>query len=199
MQAEPPSEKATLRKALRARLSSVSASDWDEGSRRIRERLVARPFWAASRRVLLFAALARELDISPLLAGDRGEGKTLALPRYDASRDAYEAAVIRDAEMDIVVGHYGIREPSDDCPSLPLISLDLVAVPGLGFDGNGRRLGRGRGYYDRLLAHVRGIRCGIALDCQILPSVPAEPHDQLLDCILTPTRWFACRPRAGVK
>ena len=71
-----------------------------------------------------------------------------------------------------------------------LNSLDLVLVPGLGFDAAGHRLGRGRGFYDRLLVQIAGTKCGVAFDEQMRPSIPAEQHDILLNCILTPTQWL---------
>jgi 5-formyltetrahydrofolate cyclo-ligase len=63
-------------------------------------------------------------------------------------------------------------------------------VPGVAFDLHGRRLGRGKGFYDRLLADVRGKTCGVAFDEQIVREVPVEPHDSDVNCILTPTRWI---------
>ena len=68
--------------------------------------------------------------------------------------------------------------------------LDFILVPGVAFDLHGRRLGRGRGYYDILLAKVRGTTCGVAFDEQIVREVPVEPHDSDVNCILTPTRWI---------
>ena len=73
---------------------------------------------------------------------------------------------------------------------MPLNRLDFVLVPGIAFDLQGRRLGRGKGYYDRLLAEVRGKTCGVAFDEQIVDEIPVEPHDIHVNCILTPTRWI---------
>ncbi|HTG44362.1 MAG TPA: 5-formyltetrahydrofolate cyclo-ligase, partial [Verrucomicrobiae bacterium] len=72
----------------------------------------------------------------------------------------------------------------------PLNRLDFVLVPGVAFDSTGRRLGRGRGFYDQLLAGVTGIKCGVALDEQIVEKLPTEAHDIAMDYILTPTRWL---------
>jgi len=78
--------------------------------------------------------------------------------------------------------------------------LDLALVPGVAFDLNGHRLGRGKGYYDRLLAMLTGPACGVAFDQQIVSQVPNEPHDVRLSCILTPTRWHdVTGPRAALK
>ena len=90
---------------------------------------------------------------------------------------------------DLSVGQFGIFEPTQVCPRVNLNELDFLLVPGVGFTLAGRRLGRGKGYYDRLLAEARGTKCGVAFDWQVTVDVPAEPHDILLDCIVTPTRW----------
>ena len=63
-------------------------------------------------------------------------------------------------------------------------SCDAFAI-----DGSGTRLGRGKGYYDRLLAAVRGTKCGVAFDEQIVGAIPVGPLDIRVNCIVTPTRW----------
>ena len=83
-----------------------------------------------------------------------------------------------------------------DCEPAPLNRLDLVLVPGVAFDAQGRRLGRGKGFYDRLLAKVRGHKCGVAFDVQIVSGLPEEPHDVRVDSILTPSRWHLCQRAA---
>jgi len=65
----------------------------------------------------------------------------------------------------------------------------LILIPGIAFDLHGRRLGRGKGFYDRLLTEIRGVKCGIAFDEQIVEKIPVEPHDVRMDFILTPTRF----------
>ncbi len=87
-------------------------------------------------------------------------------------------------------GRFGIREPVDRCTHLGLNRLDLILVPGVAFDLNGRRVGRGKGYYDRLLRLASGRKCGVGFDEQLVSEVPVEAHDILLNCILTPTRWL---------
>ena len=70
------------------------------------------------------------------------------------------------------------------------VTPDWLFIPGLGFDLKGARLGRGKGFYDRLLADVRGSKCGVAFDEQLVATVPVGPRDIPLNCILTPTRWI---------
>lgn len=139
---------------------------------------------------MLYAPRADEPDIWPMAGEALGNGKSVALPRHDAGIGGYIAAQIRHIEHDIRIGRFGIREPDDGCAVMALNRLDLILVPGVAFDLQGRRLGRGKGFYDQLLANVRGLICGVAFDEQVVAELPVEPHDVHLDCILTPTRWI---------
>jgi 5-formyltetrahydrofolate cyclo-ligase len=176
-----------LRK-LRGKAPSVRAAD----SQAICRRLIEAPIWEETRSVLFFAPMPEEPDIWPVFMEIWKHGVTVALPKFDPGRKAYAAHRVSDPQTDLVVGHFGIREPGPDCPEHPINLLDVVLVPGVAFDLRGRRLGRGAGYYDRLLIGVRGTTCGIAFDEQISGELPVEPHDIHVNCILTPTRWLSC-------
>jgi 5-formyltetrahydrofolate cyclo-ligase len=146
--------------------------------------------WQEAKTLMLFAPLPEELDVWPLLGAALAAGKQVALPRYAGTSAEYIACWVREPEKDLEVGHYGIREPNETCTIVPLLRLDFILVPGVAFDLHGRRLGRGKGHYDRVLAAARGTTCGVAFDEQIVREVPVEPHDVHLNCILTPTRWI---------
>lgn len=182
--------KASLRRQVSDRLKAMTPAARREGSTRAVESLAAQAAWRDARSVLLYAPMEGELDIWPLAALALAEGKTLALPRYHAPTNTYAACMVRDLAADIRTGFYGIREPVEHCQKLSLKQLDLILVPGVAFDAHGRRLGRGKGYYDRLLAGIDGIRCGVGFDEQVVPEVPVAAHDISVNCILTPTRWL---------
>jgi 5-formyltetrahydrofolate cyclo-ligase len=89
-------------------------------------------------------------------------------------------------------GHFGIAVPRRTGPGLDLRWFDLVVVPLVGVDAEGRRLGMGGGFYDRALAFRRARRCwrgpllvGFAFDCQRVAGVYADPWDVRLDCLAT--------------
>jgi 5-formyltetrahydrofolate cyclo-ligase len=146
--------------------------------------------WRKAGSVLFFAPFADEPHLDSLLAVALNARKLVALPRFDSGKKNYVACQIQNLTEDLVSGQFGIREPNNSCPVLSLNRLDLILVPGIAFDLHGRRLGRGKGYYDQLLADVRGTTCGMAFDEQIVADIPMEPHDIPLNCILTPTRWI---------
>jgi len=85
-----------------------------------------------------------------------------------------------------VAGVFGLREPRDDAPAVPLPDLTAIIVPGIAFDPTGHRLGWGRGYYDATLSAARSITSiGIAFACQLLPRVPSTPTDLPVHLVIT--------------
>jgi 5-formyltetrahydrofolate cyclo-ligase len=145
--------------------------------------------------VLFFAPLPDEPDVTTLIDEALRTGRKVALPRFRPDSAIYEAAQIA-SRNDLRSGRFGALEPVAGCPSISLNQLDLILVPGIAFDLTGRRLGRGKGFYDRLLAEVRGHKCGVAFDVQIVAGLPEEPHDVRIDSILTPSRWQLCQRAA---
>lgn len=182
--------KIGLREQVKLRLASISAEARQESSLRACGLLSGQPVWQQAASVLLYAPMSTELDVWPLLQAALEGGKMVALPKFDVGTQLYKAYQIKDLRQDVRVGHYGIREPLQSCAPVELNRLDFILVPGIAFDLHGRRLGRGKGYYDRLLAAVRGKTCGVAFDEQIVNQIPVEPHDSDVNCILTPARWI---------
>ena len=132
------------------------------------------------------------MDVWPLLEETVAGGKIVALPRFDPSDQIYTAGRVQNPRTEIAIGQFGIREPKLFCSEIVLSRLDLILVPGVAFDLRGRRLGRGRGFYDRLLVVTGGVKCGIAFDEQLVEKIPAEAHDEPMDFILTPIQCVEC-------
>ena len=181
--------KLNLRRRLRQKVTLLTQQQRCEHAAELLKMVLEQAAWRNARRILLYFPRPDEPDIRLIESASREAGKTVAFPRYRPRTDDYDAAVIAAANEDAQPGKFGILEPLPRCPALPLNQLDLVLVPGVGFDLLGRRLGRGRGFYDRLLAQVTGVKCGVAFDEQMVEEIPVEAHDVFLDCILTPTRW----------
>ena len=186
--------KKALRDLMRSFLKEISPHDRETASAKIRTQLKAHPLWARSRNILFFAPLPQEIDLWPLLPEALAAGKSAFLPRYHPESESYVAAEIGNPESECVPGRFGIREPSPAYPEAPLKHLDLILVPALGFDKLGGRLGRGRGFYDRLLAQAPGVKCGVGYDRQLLEEVPVDAHDIRMNYILTPSGWIDSLP-----
>lgn len=183
-------QKSALRAMIRAEVQRLSPTDRARSSEQLGVRLRQREAWKRAHAISFFAPMPDEPDIWPLIAQALASGRVVALPRYSKATQSYVVRQVLDLQTDIGIGYFGVREPLEACEEVPLNRLDLVLVPGVGFDSRGQRLGRGKGFYDRLLAGVSGAKCGIAFDEQIVAEVPAGPHDVRVNCILTPTRWI---------
>jgi 5-formyltetrahydrofolate cyclo-ligase len=190
MTSGPKIEKESLRKEIRAQLKAMTPEHRATASGRACALLEQQAVWKKAEVIFFYAPLLEELDIWPLIGDSLAAGKTVALPRFDPTTQRYIACAIQDPAKDLSHGQFGIREAGAHCIAVPPNRLDLVLVPGVAFDLQGRRLGRGKGFYDQMLASVRGTTCGVAFDEQIVETIPVEPHDVHLNCILTPTRWI---------
>lgn len=142
-------------------------------------------------RVALYAALPDELPTRPLFEALRAEGRRCLLPRV-RSRDLEFVPVMNWDEL--LPAQLGILTPPPRRPAEDLRPQDLALVPGVAFDGAGRRLGRGGGFYDRAFADVSRspLLVGVAYALQVVAEVPAGSRDRAVDAIVTERglRWF---------
>ena len=124
------------------------------------------------------------MDTSLLWTHSASTGKTFLYPRVEG--DDLHFLIVESAH-DLRPGKWNLHEPTGDEPRVP----ELVLVPGLGFDPDGHRLGRGKGFYDRWLAdHSDIATLGVCFDFQIVPHIPVEPHDRRMDGVVTDQRTF---------
>jgi 5-formyltetrahydrofolate cyclo-ligase len=191
-------EKTRLRLLVRARVAALPAAERVKQAQRLSEQVPSFAAWQSAHVVLLFAPLGDEADLWPLVSAALAENKLVALPSFDSASGGYVARQIREVVTDVVVGRFGVREPRAECPVIAFAALDLVLVPGVAFDPAGNRLGRGKGFYDRLLTLTTdAVSCGVGFDEQVVPEVPVEPHDVKLHYVLTPSRCFTGRAGGG--
>lgn len=185
METDDRKSKAHVRREIRAALDRISPAVRMAESLDLCRRL--EPQLQSAHTILFYAPLPDELDVW-LLLEKLLPSKICGLPAFDASANAYAARRVRNLEADIFTGKFGVSEPLAGCEEIPLARFDLALVPGVAFDLRGNRLGRGRGFYDRLLEKIRGVKCGVSYDFQLLETLPTEAHDAKVNFIATPTR-----------
>ena len=165
----------TASKESLRRLARKINGDGEKLSRRIMEH----PWFFGAKTIMAYCATPPEPDITPVLEGILGQGKTLLLPRCE--EDGVMTARVIDDLAELKPGAFGILEPPPDSIVFPPEYIDLILVPGLAFDRKCRRLGRGKGYYDRFISGQRTM--GIC-SC-LLPEIPVEEHDKPMDAVMT--------------
>jgi len=141
--------------------------------------------WRKCRQPLLFIPLHDEIDVSPLISVGLSEGKRVCLPAFDSATGVYFVREVCDLKKDLVPGKFQISEPGAHCQRVPVGELDFLLVPGLAFDPSGGRLGRGKGFYDRLLVLASGTIWGVGFIEQVVSTLPCEAHDQKLHGVFT--------------
>jgi 5-formyltetrahydrofolate cyclo-ligase len=163
--------KAEWRRKIAGAISAISPADRVAMEDSLVAAFPRLPGWARARSVLLYiSAFPEEIRTDRILDIAVAAGRQVVLPRVDR------------AERRLVPG-----------------AVDWVLVPGLGFDERGYRLGRGAGYYDRLLPLLRPdcVCWALGFDCQVVPALPVEAHDIPLDGLTTPNRTIRGDGRAG--
>lgn len=175
--------KSELRKLIAARKRSYSPSALLEMSRQIALRLKRYELFNAARTVLLYYSLSDEVSTHALIT-EYAQSKRILLPVVIDSSEL-ELRFYTDT-YSLRKGAFGISEPSGS-RFLNYGAIDLAVIPGVAFDVAGNRLGRGRGYYDRLLKKLQTFHVptlGICFDFQKLPYIPTEEHDIAVDVVL---------------
>lgn len=180
--------KEILRKRMRARRARWPAAKVRAWSGKARRRLAAWPAFRAARVLAAYRATPGEVELDPLLRAAARRGVRVCVPVFDASKGAYAWAWWTPGAAE-TAGRYGITEPARRRAADPR-RIEMVLVPGLAFDAKGRRLGRGGGHYDRLLACVGGLRVGVAFEAQIVRCVPRDRHDVNMDAVATDERMY---------
>jgi 5-formyltetrahydrofolate cyclo-ligase len=190
--------KEEIRAATQKRLKALSRDVFDKKGAEAAARLWAWNGWGAYRSVLVFLSTAFEINTGPLLDLAFIDRKRVFAPRVEQSSLAFfRVEPPAENRVSWTEGAFGIREPPPEVPLGPDDFPALVITPGLAFDRQGSRLGRGRGFYDRFFAALDSgtlpglpaglsfTTCGLCLELQIVDAVPAENHDRKMDMVVT--------------
>lgn len=132
--------------------------------------------------ILLYHSLPDEVKTHALIRTLHAEGKKVLLPTV--VDDRLELHLYTGEQAFSTGASYGILESSGELFT-DYGSIDLAIIPGMAFTKEGDRLGRGKGYYDRLLPQLSCPLIGIAFPFQMLPSIPCEPHDIRMEDVIT--------------
>lgn len=172
--------KEDLRRQIRELKRQFTAEQLAALSIPVLERL--RPYLEKASVVLAYYSLPDEVDTHQLLERLVAEGKTVLLPKV---MDGESMVLCRYAsKQDLQEGPFRIMEPVGE-PFTDYGRIDMALIPGIAFDAQGRRLGRGRGYYDRLLAgHPSLCTIGLCFDFQKVGQVPISAHDRPVDIVI---------------
>lgn len=161
-------DKASWRAEILQRRASRSESERTQIAEAIAAHVLALPEVVKATTVSCYLSSPSEPGTAPLIAGLRALGIRILLPRGKTDPDWFD-----DAEPETLLGASAIAE------------ADFLIIPGLAVDHRGLRLGRGGGYFDRVLAISKRPSCVLLFSNEVVPELPSEPHDQLVHMVAT--------------
>ncbi len=180
-----------------AKRARAALTDHDRRSERITRQLQWLPEYESAESVAFYVDVRDEVRTRPLLAQEcQQRTRVIAVPYCDGA----ELRLVQiDSLDDLVFGKFGILEPRTNIrqsSAVEIAGIDVVIVPGVGFDRAGNRLGYGAGYYDRLLVNANRVtKVGLAYGCQLLDEIESEPFDICVDYVCVEDATIDCRVR----
>ncbi|MCR5439293.1 MAG: 5-formyltetrahydrofolate cyclo-ligase [Selenomonas sp.] len=186
--------KRALRNRATAARKALAESYRDAASSRMLAILFGLPAYQKAKTVFLYASMPDEVQLYELMKQALADGKTVCLPLI-TGKGTMEAMAFSSLS-DLVTGEYGILTVDKSKGTLVSPSaIDLIVVPGAAFDHKGGRLGLGAGFYDRFMTEraPQGYRCALAFSCQLVDKVPMEPHDAVVQYVITENEAFAVK------
>lgn len=172
-------EKHEIRRKVKAMRQMLSEMEKRSAAEEVFERLEQTAAFLMADHILMYHSLPDELFTHSFL-GKWGKRKHFYLPRVNG----VNLEILPYDESRLELGSFHIEEPTGDNTVDPS-EIEMVVVPAVAYDRKGNRLGRGKGFYDRLLKNTKATKVGIGYEFQLVDEVPTEPHDVAVDIIIT--------------
>ena len=186
-------EKKTLRKKLLENLLSLTQMEVERRSKDVEKIISKLSMYNDAKVIMVYYPLKGEVSLLGIIDQVLGK-KEVCFPVIDSKDKKLIPYAIGDLKNDFVKGPYAVMQPNKEkARQVPVEAIDVVFVPGIAFDRNKHRLGRGGGFYDRFIRTLAGhtTTIGVAYDFQILDSLPVNiPQDEKVDFIVTETDSF---------
>lgn len=172
-------EKKEIRQRIKNLRTMLSEQERMAAADQVFSRLEQTAAFLLSDNILLYHSLPDELSTHAFLKKWASK-KNFFLPRVNG----VNLEILPYDETRLELGSFHIEEPSGDNIVDPE-EIELIVVPAVAYDRKGNRLGRGKGFYDRLLASSPAAKIGVGYEFQLLESLPVETHDVPMDMVIT--------------
>ena len=183
-------KKEELRRRVKAQKSLLTAKERSDAANDVFRRLERTAAFLVADNILLYHSLPDELSTLEFI--DRWHTrKRFFLPRVNG----LDLEILPYDRTRLALGAFHIEEPQGD-ETCDISQIELIVVPAVGFDRCGNRVGRGKGYYDRLLATAKAVKIGVGYDFQLIEEgIEVEPHDVGVDVVITQSHAIRIRRR----
>jgi len=184
-------KKAALRQQMLVRRRGLDSQIYESLSLQAQQSLLCTECFRSARRLALYSPIDNEVGTEIIFAAATRAGKQVFYPKVSGSELQF---FVVDALEELAPGRFNVMEPTSLCGVAPE-DLDLIVLPGVAFDLDGRRLGYGKGFYDRFLALTTPecVTIGLGFDLQLQEALPEEMHDRKVCFLATESRFIPCR------
>lgn len=172
-------EKSDIRRKIRNMRTMLLENEKNDAAEQVFALLEKTAAFMLADKILMYHSLPDELPTHSFLNKWK-DRKRFYLPRVNG----VNLDILPYDETRLELGSFHIEEPTGN-DTLDPAEIELVVVPAVAYDRNGNRLGRGKGFYDRLLATTKATKVGVGYEFQIVDEIPAEQHDVPMDMIVT--------------
>lgn len=179
--------KEEIRRRVKAQKSLLSMKEKSEAAAKVFDALEHSAAFMLADNILLYHSLPDELSTREFIARWHNK-KHFFLPRVNG----VNLEVLPYDQSTLRLGAFHIEEPSGD-ELTPIENIEMIVVPAIAYDRRGNRVGRGKGFYDRLLADTKATKVGVAYDFQLVDDIETEPHDVKVDVVITESRIITVR------
>ena len=188
-------DKKILRKEILTKRNNIDVVEKEEMDKKILNKFYESKYYRESKNIFIYISYDSEINTKEIINKSLIDNKKIYVPRTEFKTRLMDAVEIRSLD-DLIESEYGILEPSIYEPHIEPNELDLIVVPGVGFDRNGGRMGYGAGFYDRYFKKIskdkmkKIVKLALAYDFQILEDVPMNEQDVPVNYIITETKFI---------
>ena len=188
-------DKKSCRERILSLRDAQSSDEILKNSRVIFNSLISTKEYQKNTKIMFFMGKEKEVQTEFMVEEALKNGKRIFVPITNTEERKLIPCEIKSLE-ELVLSTFNVKEPKADCQRIVNPKdIQLIIVPGVGFDIKGNRIGYGFGYYDSLLSETRQEIpfIGLAFDFQIQDEIPCEDHDKYIDKIITEKRIIECK------
>ena len=172
-------KKEDIRRRIKAQKALLTEREKQDAATAVFRALEQTAAFMVSERILMYLSLPDELSTREFI--DKwAPKKQFYLPRVNG----LNLEILPYDRSKLRLGAFRIEEPEGN-ETVSVSEIDMIVVPAVGYDTEGRRVGRGKGYYDKLLARTKAIKVGVAYQFQVVDYIETEPHDISVDMVIT--------------
>lgn len=177
-------EKSELRRKIKSLRMMMQEREKEDAAEEVFSQLEKTAAFLLSERILMYHSLPDELPTRRFLSKWRSK-KRFYLPRVNG----VDLEILPYDESRLELGSFLIEEPQGE-DIIDSSEIEMIVVPGVAYDKSRNRLGRGKGFYDRLLSTTPAVKIGVGYEFQVVDQLPVEPHDVKMDIVITPRHYL---------